>query len=121
MSENDAATTTLASVDPKKAQELIESGATLVDVRLDYEWEAGHIAGAQRIEMNDLVAAADSLPKDKPLVFYCRSGNRSSMPAVAFREAGYDAYNVEGGLLAWVEAGLPIEPENGTVAEVRPR
>ena len=65
--------------------------------------------------MNDLAAEADSIPRDRPVVFYCRGGNRSGMAAAAFREAGYDAHNMAGGLEGWVEAGLPIEPEDGEV------
>ncbi len=106
---------------PGRIAELIESGeAELIDVRREYEHEAGHIAGSQRIEMNDLTANAESLPKDRTIVFYCRTGNRSSMAAEAFAQAGYDAHNMAGGLTAWAEAGLPLEPANGEVAAVRP-
>lgn len=121
MSESAQAETTLKSVDPREAQEMIENGAIAIDVRMDYEWDAGHIAGARRVEMNDLVAVAESLPRGNPIVFYCRSGNRSSLPATLFREAGFDAFNVDGGLIAWIETGLPIEPADGEVVEVRPR
>lgn len=121
MSEQAEVETTLVSVDPRHAQELIEGGAIAIDVRMEYEWNAGHIVGARHIEMNDVAASAESLPKDTPILFYCRSGNRSSMPATIFREAGFDAHNVEGGLIAWVEADLPIEPADGSVAEVQPR
>ena len=69
------------------------------------------------MELTDLAAAADSFDRDKPLVFYCRSGDRSSMPADAFKEAGFDAYNLAGGILAWKEAGQEMEPEDGEVVE----
>jgi rhodanese-related sulfurtransferase len=49
------------------------------------------------------------------VVFYCRSGGRSAMATQAFSEAGYDAHNMTGGLLAWDAAGLPLEPESGYV------
>jgi rhodanese-related sulfurtransferase len=102
-------------------QELVGGGeAELIDTRREYEWEAGHLAGASRIEMNDLTGEADSIPKDRPVIFYCRSGNRSGMAAAAFREAGYDAHNMAGGILAWVDAGLPLEPEGGEVAGPQP-
>ena len=45
-----------------------------------------------------------------------RSAARSAMATNAFREAGFEAYNLDGGLLAWVESGLSIEPEDGRVA-----
>ncbi len=91
----------------------------MIDVRRDYEFEAGHIAGARHIEMNDLTGSAESLPRDQAVVFYCRSGNRSGMAAAAFREAGFDAYHVAGGLREWVEQGLELDPPDGEVAEPR--
>ena len=106
---------------PERVRELAESGeADLIDVRREYEWEEGRIGGARRIEMNELTENADSIPKERPVIFYCRSGNRSGMAATAFREAGYDAHNMAGGITAWAEAGLPLEPEDGGVAEARP-
>jgi rhodanese-related sulfurtransferase len=106
---------------PKRVAELAESGeAELIDVRRDYEWESSHIEGARHVEVNALTSQADSIPRDRPVVFVCRGGSRSGMAADAFREAGYDAYNMEGGLRAWVDEGLPLEPEGGELAEVRP-
>jgi rhodanese-related sulfurtransferase len=102
-------------LEPKRVAELIADGAELIDVRRDYEWEGGRIEGARHIEVNELVAEAESIPKRRPVIFYCRSGNRSGMAAAAFREAGYDANNMAGGIQAWVEAGLPIEPADGEV------
>ena len=96
------------------------SGAQLIDVREDYEHEAGHIPGSRWIDPTELTAAAGSLDQSKPVVFYCRSGDRSTMPAEAFRASGWDAYSIEGGLAAWVESGQPLEPEDGTVAQRRP-
>jgi rhodanese-related sulfurtransferase len=102
---------------PKRVAELLADGDTqVVDVREPYEHEAGRIAGGTHIELDRLPAEADSLDRERPLVFYCRSGSRSAMAADAFRAAGYDAYNMAGGLKAWVESGLPIEPAGGRVA-----
>ena len=105
---------------PERVKALLAGGeADLVDVRRDYEWEAGRIRGARRIEMNDLRANADSIARDQPIVFYCRTGNRSEMAAAAFRDAGYDAYNLAGGIQAWADAGLPLDPDGGEVAPPR--
>jgi rhodanese-related sulfurtransferase len=102
---------------PNRVAELLGEGETqLVDVREPYEHEAGRIAGDTHIELERLSGEADSLDRARPLVFYCRSGSRSAMAADAFRTAGYDAYNMAGGLKAWVESGLPIEPADGRVA-----
>jgi rhodanese-related sulfurtransferase len=100
---------------PERAAGLIAEGATLIDVRRAIEWEAGRLAGARHIEMNELTAAADSIARDRPVLFYCRGGNRSAMAADAFREAGYDAYNMAGGLQAWADEGRRLEPEDGQV------
>ena len=103
---------------PADAAELIDAGgAEVVDVRRDWEWEAGHLEGARHVEVNDLTASADELPRDRPVLFVCRGGSRSGMAAEAFRQSGWDAYHVEGGLRAWVQAGLAFD---GEVAEARP-
>jgi rhodanese-related sulfurtransferase len=108
-------------VDSAQLAEMISAdGVEVIDVRRDYEYEAGHIPGARHIELNDLTAKAEEIGKDKPVVFYCRSGNRSGMAAEAFGQAGYDAHNLDGGINAWVDTENPLEPEDGTVAEARP-
>ena len=103
---------------PERVKELVESGeAQLVDVREPYEWEAGRIPGAKHIELERLAGQADALDQDKPVVFQCRMGRRSALATQAFRPAGYDAYNMTGGIQAWADAGLPLEPADGTVAD----
>jgi rhodanese-related sulfurtransferase len=89
----------------------------LIDVREPYEHEAGRIAGARHVELERLAANAETLERDRPLVFYCRLGARSGMAANAFRRAGYDAYSMVGGIAAWDEQGLPLEPTHGHVAD----
>jgi rhodanese-related sulfurtransferase len=104
----------------KVAEMAASDEVELIDVRRDYEYEGGHLPGARWIEMNDLTASSESIPKDRPVVFYCRSGNRSAMAAEAFAQAGYDAHNLAGGILAWVDLENALEPEDGTVVEPRP-
>ena len=102
---------------PAQVQELREGGAQLVDVRMADEREAGRIPDdTAHIELDDLSERAGSLDRDRPLVFYCRSGSRSAMAAQAFAAAGFDAHNLDGGLKAWVAAGLPLDPPDGRVA-----
>lgn len=103
---------------PERVAELMRSGeAELIDVREPYEREAGHIAESRHVELERLASEAETIPRDRPVVFQCRLGARSGMATRAFRAAGYDAYNLAGGIQAWVDAGLPIEPEGGYVAE----
>jgi rhodanese-related sulfurtransferase len=105
-------------VQPERASELVRTGeAQLVDVREPYEHEAGRIEGARHIELNHLTEQASAIDRERPVIFYCRVGSRSALAAQAFRAAGYDAYNLAGGIAAWVARGLEIEPEDGTVAE----
>ena len=102
---------------PQQAEELLRQGdAQLVDVREPYEHEAGRIAGSLHIELEDLPAETGSLDRERPILFYCRTGSRSALAADAFAASGYDARNLDGGLKAWVGAGLPIEPDGGRVA-----
>jgi rhodanese-related sulfurtransferase len=100
-----------------EAREMLDGGAQLVDVRADHEWEAGHLPGAVHIALPELPARAAEIDKDRPVILYCRGGNRSSMAATALTEAGYDAVKLSEGAVGWEEEGLPFEPEGGYVAE----
>ena len=99
----------------EQVEALLDRGAELIDVRQAHEWDGGRISGARHIELNELSAAAESLSRERPIVFYCRGGNRSGMALEAFRQAGWDAYKLAGGIGAWAEAGRPLEPEDGEV------
>jgi rhodanese-related sulfurtransferase len=102
---------------PREVAELIgDGGAQLVDVREPYEHEAGRITGDVHIELERLGAEAGAIDRERPVVFYCRSGSRSALAAQAFGASGYSAHNLTGGLKAWVKDGLPIEPADGRVA-----
>ena len=89
----------------------------LVDVRTDPEWDAGHLAGARHVPLEQIGTAAGKIDQSRPVVFYCRVGERSALAAQAFRGAGFDAYTMSGGLVAWAEDGRPLEPEGGDVAQ----
>ena len=104
-------------VSPQRAGELLAAGVTVIDVRAGYERDAGYIDGTRHIELERLAGQADTIDKSAPVVFHCRLGVRSAMAASAFRTAGYEAYTMTGGIQAWVDAGLPIAPANGYVAE----
>jgi rhodanese-related sulfurtransferase len=100
-----------------EAQKLIEDGAQLVDVRADHEWEAGRIEGATHLPLAELTERVGEIHKDRPVVLYCRGGNRSTMAAEALAAAGYDAAKLSEGIVGWSEAGLPLDPEGAEVAE----
>ena len=102
---------------PERAAELLEDGAQAIDVRTPEEHEAGHIAGDRHVPLDEVDGAAGSLDRSAPVIFYCRGGERSAMAAEAFAASGWSAHSIEGGLVAWAETGLPLEPENGEVAD----
>jgi rhodanese-related sulfurtransferase len=99
------------------AQRLAAGDLELIDVREPYEWEAGHVEGARHVPLERLAEVASELDRDRPVAFVCRVGGRSYMATQAFRQAGFDAYNVSGGMLAWERSGLPIAPDGGHVAD----
>jgi rhodanese-related sulfurtransferase len=86
-------------------------GVALIDVRELDEWEAGRAPGALHLPMSNL--KADQLPDAPVLHCICRSGGRSAKVTEALRRAGYDAYNVAGGMQAWEAAGFPVEAAAG--------
>ena len=105
-------------VTPERVVELLADGETqVIDVREGYEREAGHIAGTRHIELERLASEAETIDRERPVVFYCRLGARSAMAARAFRAAGWEAFTMQGGLTLWDEGGLPLAPEGGRVAE----
>ncbi len=84
----------------------------LIDVRRDDEYygELGHVAGAKLITLDTLDTRLGEIPKDKEVVFICRSGGRSGRAAYFARENGYtQVYNMKGGMLLWNELALPVE------------
>ncbi|HEV3128487.1 MAG TPA: rhodanese-like domain-containing protein [Solirubrobacteraceae bacterium] len=102
---------------PQQVKELLEQGEIeLIDVREPSEWEAGRIAGARHLPLGEISAQAETISREREVVFYCRSGARSAMATEAFTQAGWDAHNLAGGLLDWQAAGLPLEPADGHVA-----
>jgi rhodanese-related sulfurtransferase len=102
---------------PARVADLLAGGAQVIDVRETYEREAGRIPDdSAHIELDRLTAEADSIDRERVVVFYCRTGSRSALAAQAFAAAGYEAHNLDGGLKAWVADGLPLEPAGGRVA-----
>jgi rhodanese-related sulfurtransferase len=94
---------------PHAAEALVAEGARLVDVReADELREDGRVEGALHVPLATLAERAPELAGER-LVLICRSGARSSMAADALRASGFEAYNVDGGILAWERAGLPVE------------
>ncbi len=98
---------------PVDVAELAKSGALMVDVREQLEWDAGHIAGSVHLPISELPNRLNELPDADCTVFICRVGVRSLAAAEAFAAEGRSGcINLAGGLQGWVEARLPFD---GTV------
>jgi rhodanese-related sulfurtransferase len=91
----------------------------LVDCREQYEWDAGRVEGAIFIPLNTLMAGAGpELDPSKPIAVICRTGNRSELASTMLQARGFEAHNVEGGMEAWQQAGLPFEAPDGSPGRV---
>ncbi|MEZ6061196.1 MAG: rhodanese-like domain-containing protein [Planctomycetaceae bacterium] len=85
----------------------------LIDVRTSMEFRHVHAVGARSVPLDSLdvnaLMAARNGNSDEPLYVICRSGSRAKNACRAFHEAGFtNVVNVEGGTLAWEQAGLPV-------------
>ena len=104
-------------LDPAEVARRHAAGAIqLVDVREQFEFDAGHVPGSVHLSMDGIANRVGEIDKDKPVAFICLMGARSAMVADHFRQQGFDAYNVSGGFARWFEEELPTEPEDATVA-----
>lgn len=108
-------TVTPAAIAPR----LVAGEVFLVDVREDAEWQAGRASFATHVPLAEVGDRLDEIREGaagRPVAFICRSGNRSAQASQTAVDGGIaDVINVDGGMGAWVEAGLPIVPEDGVV------
>jgi len=108
-----AAKEKVCEIDTVEAQNLIEAGALLVDVREPDEYRAGHIPGAFNIPRGLLEFKIQELQKggdpSHPICLYCKSGSRAALSFVALTDMGFQrVYSLEGGVDNWESRGLPI-------------
>lgn len=100
-------------VDPGEAQEAVERGAVLLDVREPHEWKSGHAPKARHIPLGQLGARAGELPRNREILVVCRSGARSARAAKMLSAQRGDVANVKGGMGAWARHGLPVVAKGG--------
>ncbi|MFI7000896.1 pyridoxal-phosphate dependent enzyme [Nocardia sp. NPDC050175] len=105
-----AATPTLS---PDELAELDRTGKpTIVDTRGSMAYRIGHVPGALNIrddQLDDMFAHGIPFPRSRPVVFVCPVGELSLRFATRAKQAGYDASSLAGGIVAWRDAGLPLE------------
>jgi molybdopterin/thiamine biosynthesis adenylyltransferase/rhodanese-related sulfurtransferase len=106
----------IREISAAEADQRRAAGATLIDVREQVEWDAGHIAGALFIPQGVLAERIGSAVPDKAteIVVYCRSGARSAWATALLQQHGYaDVVNMAGGILDWQARGLAVEGPAG--------
>lgn len=99
------------TVDAATVAEIMDNpNVYVIDVREQWEYDEGHIPGVTLVPMGEIAARLSEIPQDKEVILTCRSGNRSGQVADFLRQQGYDnVHNMEGGILAWEAAGLPVD------------
>jgi rhodanese-related sulfurtransferase len=104
----------LETVDVDTFAEVVEGdGVVILDVRTADEYRAGHLAGAENIDYYgaSFQSKLDALDKDRSYAIYCRTDNRSGDALRIMRDLGFtDVRELDGGIVSWVEAGLPLGP-----------
>jgi rhodanese-related sulfurtransferase len=101
------------SVNTLEATQLINrQDALVLDVREPAEFAQSHILNARGLPLSQIEARFGDIEKfkDKPVIVYCASGNRSNGAAAALRKHGFsNVFNLSGGFAAWQQAGLPVQ------------
>jgi rhodanese-related sulfurtransferase len=101
------------SVNTMEATQLINrQDALLLDVREQAEYAQAHILNARGLPLSQIEARIGDFGKykNKPVIVYCASGNRSNAAAAALRKGGFtQVVNLRGGFAAWQQAGLPVQ------------
>ncbi|SER45797.1 rhodanese-like domain-containing protein [Actinokineospora terrae] len=103
---------------PTATVDAIPADATLLDVREQDEWDAGHAPTARHIPMGELAARLDELPADGQVFVICRSGGRSARVTQYLNGNGWDAVNVDGGMQTWSALGQPVVSSSGQDPQV---
>jgi hydroxyacylglutathione hydrolase len=105
-------TSTTARLSPALArQEMVTGRVVAVDVRTPAERKVSTIPGSIPMPLGRLAAHTSELPVDRPLMLFCAGGYRSSIAASLLESRGFQVREVAGGITAWEQAGLPVEPE----------
>lgn len=100
------------NIDPQQAQAMFRQGAPILDVREPHEYAEAHASGSLLVPLGQLLARTHEFRafENKPIILICRSGQRSSAAADMLMQQGFKfVYNVQGGIIAWEKAGLPME------------
>ena len=88
------------NVEANNIENLLKNKEFLLDVREEYEYQEGHVKGAVNLPLREILSQKDSLPKDKDIYVYCRSGHRSADAVNFLKSLGFEkVHNVDGGFI----------------------
>lgn len=88
------------NVEANDIENLLKNKEFLLDVREEYEYQDGHIKGAINLPLREILEKKDTLPKDKDIYVYCRSGHRSADAVNFLKSLGFEkVHNVDGGFI----------------------
>jgi len=97
-------------ISPQQAQKMMKTGAKMVDVREPAEWEEAHVKGSTLIPLAKVKQQPRKAALAPKVLLLCRSGKRSAVAAAAMSELkNVKLFVVEGGIVAWQKAGLPVQ------------
>jgi molybdopterin-guanine dinucleotide biosynthesis protein A len=99
----------IPAIDIPTLREKLDSGEPLFDVRQPDEYEEAHAPGARLIPLGEVPDRLDEFPTDRTVYVICKSGGRSAQAVEHLRASGIDAVNVDGGTMAWIEAGNAVD------------
>jgi len=100
----------VTALSPAQANAKIQTGAFLLDVRTQDEYDQSHLQGSTLIPLDQLAGQLNTLPKDRDIVVICHSGSRSLSAAILLQQNGFKRVSyLSGGLNAWQAAGYPFQ------------
>ena len=104
-------TAEIKSISVEEVYEIIKNKEDylIIDVRTKEEYDEGHIGGATLLPVQELEDRLNELPKDKPIIVYCRSGNRSRTAAGILVNNGFTQVYDMGGIGDWIAKDYPVE------------
>lgn len=107
----DDAKTRIREVTPKETMSDTSSNLVILDVRERNEWNLGHLPNAIHIPRGSMETKIEALiPRDKHVIVYCQSGNRSALAADTLQQMGYgDVASMSGGIRGWVDDGGEVD------------
>jgi rhodanese-related sulfurtransferase len=105
----------ISEISVDELADLVERGASVIDVRMPDEYEAAHVAGAVLVPLPQVPERLGDVPDDATTYVICKAGGRSMKACEFLASQGYDVVNVAGGTDAWIESGRPTVagPERG--------